>query len=257
MYRMCGLSRLKIIMLFGYPLRPTFDQVEDASSPESVGNNNVDGMQRVRSMFSRDQYGDFGKEFYSCLQGTFTGLFVGAAYGGFIWSRRAYLDFIENNQATAFANHFEAKKALQNYVTVNFAQGAVKWGGRVGIFTGLFMLVSTTVSVYRDKTGIFEYVVGGGITGSLFRTHLGLPGMIVGGLLGTTLGTCAGCVVHGLLKLSNVNMEEVREMLYKLKQVRDAAVAKNFNSTKEEDPLFTYHDDQVQQTSHVHSMEEK
>ena len=36
-------------------------------------------------------------------------MFVGAIYGGFIQSRVAYMDFIKNNQATSFQNHWDAK----------------------------------------------------------------------------------------------------------------------------------------------------
>lgn len=35
--------------------------------------------------------------------------FIGALYGGVLSSRIAYMDFISNNQATTFRDHFEAK----------------------------------------------------------------------------------------------------------------------------------------------------
>lgn len=44
------------------------------------------------------------------------GFLTGAVYGGFIKSRLAYLDFMENNQATAFKSHFDAKVCtIKNY----------------------------------------------------------------------------------------------------------------------------------------------
>ena len=39
-------------------------------------------------------------------------LFVGALYGGVIHSRVAYMNFIKNNQATAFNDHLEAKVSV-------------------------------------------------------------------------------------------------------------------------------------------------
>lgn len=35
--------------------------------------------------------------------------FIGAVYGGFLTSRTTYMDFMKNNQATAFKNPFDAK----------------------------------------------------------------------------------------------------------------------------------------------------
>lgn len=92
------------------------------------------------------------------------GFLTGAVYGGFIHSRLAYLNFMDNNQATAFKSHFDAKvkpvstcpelrvhpilsiyrdsssqKKLQDLVTINFAKGAFKWGWRLGLFTSAYV----------------------------------------------------------------------------------------------------------------------
>lgn len=48
-------------------------------------------------------------ELNSIYQAGFMGFMGGAVYGGFVRSRLAYLEFMENNQATAFKSHFEAK----------------------------------------------------------------------------------------------------------------------------------------------------
>lgn len=34
---------------------------------------------------------------------------MGAIYGGIIQSRQAYMNFMENNEATAFKSHLDAK----------------------------------------------------------------------------------------------------------------------------------------------------
>lgn len=48
------------------------------------------------------------------------GTFTGTIIGGTIHSRDNYMRFIEKNQATAFQNHFEAKKQLQDKVPCVF-----------------------------------------------------------------------------------------------------------------------------------------
>lgn len=45
------------------------------------------------------------------------------------------MDFIESNQATAFENHLDAKKKLQDKVTLGFAKNAFRFGWRLALFT--------------------------------------------------------------------------------------------------------------------------
>lgn len=69
------------------------------------------------------------------MQASFFGLFVGAIYGGVMHSRTAFLGFMERNQATAFENHWDAKKKLQDKVSLGFARGGWQWGWRLCLFT--------------------------------------------------------------------------------------------------------------------------
>lgn len=55
---------------------------------------------------------DFGRispELHTVLQVGAMSMFIGAMYGGTVHSRESYLDFIKNNQATAFKSHLDAK----------------------------------------------------------------------------------------------------------------------------------------------------
>lgn len=60
---------------------------------------------------------------------------TGAVYGGVLGSRKSYMDFMERNQATAFENHLDAKRKLQDQVTTGFAKNAFRFGWRLGLFT--------------------------------------------------------------------------------------------------------------------------
>ena len=45
------------------------------------------------------------------------------------------MDFMERNQATAFASHLDAKRKLQDQVTMGFAKNAFRFGWRLALFT--------------------------------------------------------------------------------------------------------------------------
>lgn len=93
------------------------------------------GKQRLQYMFSIDEFGNMSPELHSSLQVGFLGMFMGGLYGGFTRSRIAYLNFLENNQATAFKHHFDAKRKLQDQVTIAFGKGAYQFGWRLGLFS--------------------------------------------------------------------------------------------------------------------------
>ncbi|GFG34337.1 hypothetical protein Cfor_08958 [Coptotermes formosanus] len=186
------------------------DKTESPTS-QSFYRRNVDnetGWERLYLMYSLDEFGNVSPELNAACQAGFTGMFVGACYGGIVNSKIAYTDFMERNDATVFKSHLEAKKKLQDQVTIAFGKGAFRWGWRLGLFTGSYVLLTTSVSVYRGYSSILEYVAAGCITGALYKFNMGLAGMAVGGGLGGVLGGIAGLVSLTILKLSGMSMEE-------------------------------------------------
>lgn len=154
---------------------------------------------------------------------------------------------MNNNQATAFTSHFEAKKKLQDKVTVSFAKGAFKWGWRVALFSSSYVFITTVISVYRGKSAMLEYVTAGAVTGSIYKVNMGLRGMLVGGGLGTALGSLAGGITLLILKGSGMTMEEVRYWQYKWKEERNKTIREAvINQTKsEEDKIMALHNQTI------------
>ncbi|XP_065722162.2 RPII140-upstream gene protein [Drosophila suzukii] len=205
------------------------------------------GPERLKQMFSIDEFGSISSELNSIYQAGFLGFLIGAIYGGVTQSRVGYMNFMENNQATAFKSHFDAKKKLQDQFTVNFAKGGFKWGWRVGLFTTSYFGIITCMSVYRGKSSIYEYLAAGSITGSLYKMNLGLRGMAAGGIIGGFLGGVAGVTSLLLMKASGTSMEEVRYWQYKWRLDRDENIQLAFKKlTEDENPeIFKAHDEKV------------
>lgn len=61
---------------------------------------------------------------------------------------------------------------------------------RTSLFSGIYMLGVISGSVYREKFGIFEHVLAGGLTAAIYRSHLGLRGMWFGTILGELITVC-------------------------------------------------------------------
>lgn len=118
------------------------------------------------------EYENVSPELHSIYNAGFMGLFVGIVYGGFLGSKKAYMTFMERNQATTFETHLDAKKKLQERVTLGFAKDGWKLGWRLGVFAFMYMGVSTCMSVYRNKYSIFDYITAGTVTGAVYKWNV-------------------------------------------------------------------------------------
>ncbi|KAG7174544.1 RPII140-upstream gene protein-like [Homarus americanus] len=176
------------------------------------------GTDRLRLMFSYDEFGKMSPEMGMVVNGAMLGAFTGTLIGGTLHSKESFIKFIERNQGTAFQSTFEAQKQLQTKVTLGFARGAWILGWRLGVFCGSFMLFTTSISVYRGKSSIIEYLVGGGATGILFKLKQGPRAMVAGGIFGGALGALAGSVNLAIMYLTGVTMEEIRYWQYEWKE---------------------------------------
>ncbi|XP_063379566.1 RPII140-upstream gene protein [Cydia fagiglandana] len=210
------------------------------------------GVDRLKNMFYRNEYDEVSPELRTVIQSGLCGCFVGACMGGFVKSRDAYLYFIENNQATIFKSTMEAKKKLQDHVTLAFARGAYHWGWRLGIFTGTFSLIATTISVYKDQTSITEYILAGSITGAMYKMNLGMAAMLVGAGLGAVLSAIGGAAILGILHITGVSMQDIRRALNKINEARvdqyNQALEK---AADEKNDALTRHHDHIVETKGV------
>ncbi|CAB0013887.1 unnamed protein product [Nesidiocoris tenuis] len=192
-----------------------------------------------RKVLNNDDIGTISPEISSIVQTTLLTALTGACYGGFMQSREGYLRFFENNQATQFTDHFEAKKKLQDTVTLNFAKGAMKWSWRLALFGCMYTTSVTVLATYRGDDSIFDFIAAGFLSGSLYRIKYGLRGVIVGGSLGTKsfecasnsaivfpgisfeldhvlllglmIGLFAGSVTLAVLRLSDTKLDQIRK----------------------------------------------
>lgn len=84
------------------------------------------------------------------------------------------------------------------------------------------------MSVYREKSSIYEYLAAGTLSGAMYKFNMGLRGMTAGGIIGGVLGGIGGAASLLILNLSGTSMEEVRYWQYKWRANRDDAIAESF-----------------------------
>lgn len=74
-------------------------------------------------------------------QAGFVGMVVGGMWGGFLESRKTMANFIENNQASVFDSHKEAKRKLNAVLGVAFGKGCFRMAWRLALFSSSYVYV--------------------------------------------------------------------------------------------------------------------
>jgi len=167
------------------------------------------GWDRVKNMFSLDENGAIKKELQSIINITLSGAVLGFGVGGMFATKSTVDNFIQNNEATRFSSHFDAKRSLQTNVVMNVLKKGGRIGGKLGLFCFLFSSITTCTSVYRGKLAVENYMLGGSITGLIFKINMGLRASLVGIGTGGILGGLCGGISVLILKLSGITIDEV------------------------------------------------
>ncbi|XP_050300288.1 RPII140-upstream gene protein [Anthonomus grandis grandis] len=205
------------------------------------------GWDGIKAMFKTDEFGNITHELNSILQTTWLSLFAGLLYGGTLEGQKAYEKFMRNNQVTSFTTHLEAKRKLQDAITLALGKGAFKWGLKIGFFSTTYVATATVIQVYRGKYGIIEYAAAGAVAGFAYKFYSGPRGWIVGSGLGVVLGLVCGVTTLGILKLSGLSLQEARYYQYRWLESRNEAVKKGLASYMEKDDfaVIKMHNDEV------------
>ena len=61
-----------------------------------------------------------------------------------------------------------------------------------------------------SRSSVYEYAAGGLLAGSMYKLPMGPKAMISGGLAGAVLGTVAGGISVGIMKMTGTTTEDLR-----------------------------------------------
>ncbi|KAM9020097.1 complex I assembly factor TIMMDC1, mitochondrial isoform 1-T3 [Ara ararauna] len=168
------------------------------------------GWERLRELWRRDERQQYPEETINIIKSSFVAGLAGWVYGGlpaFYQGRKA---FIDRSHGELFLNRADAVQAAHRAGLRSFIRYGWRWSWRVATFVTLFNLVSTGLSVYRNKTTISNFASAGAFTGALFRIHLGLQGLAGGFVFGAAFGIPAGAFLIVMQKFAGETLDERR-----------------------------------------------
>uniref|UniRef100_A0A8C5T4V9 Complex I assembly factor TIMMDC1, mitochondrial n=1 Tax=Malurus cyaneus samueli TaxID=2593467 RepID=A0A8C5T4V9_9PASS len=119
--------------------------------------------------------------------------------------RAAAADGLGTAQRALAARQSAHRAGLRSFIRYGW-----RWSWRVTAFATIFNVVSTGLSVYRDKTTISNFAAAGAFTGALFRMHLGLQGLAGGIMFGTAFGIPAGGLLMAMYGLAGETLQDKR-----------------------------------------------
>lgn len=166
------------------------------------------GRDRLNAMFSKSGKNTAHPELAMVVTSmTQCGIMM-SLVGWYIGGKMGKERFLEKSKHRKFDTKFMAIRGMNDAMFIGAIKHATKWGLKTATFVGIFMVVSQSIAVYRNKSSVLEYVAGGAVTGSLFRLNMGLKGVVGGGSVGGTLGLLGGIIVYGLLYMSGEMAEQ-------------------------------------------------
>ncbi|XP_054241161.1 complex I assembly factor TIMMDC1, mitochondrial [Indicator indicator] len=168
------------------------------------------GWERLRELWQRDERQRYPEETVNIFKAAFTAGLVGWLYGGLPAFHQARKAFIAGSHGELFQNRADAVQSAHRAGLRSFIRYGWRWSWRVTVFVTMFNMVSTGLSVYRNKTTISNFASAGGFTGALFRMHLGLQGLAGGFVFGTACGIPAGGLLILMQKLAGETLQEKR-----------------------------------------------
>lgn len=166
------------------------------------------GWNRLKRMYSKDVDGFHSPELWFIGESLLKICGMTFLITSYIGGRHGRDKFIKNNQATAFRTQFQASRLMTDQAVLTGMKSGLIWTYRVGIFSSLFLLLSQSIAVYRNKSSVLEYVIASGVTGSLLKANLGPKGMVSGGVFGSIMGLFGGSLIYGFMLLSNETQEQ-------------------------------------------------
>ncbi|XP_065583162.1 complex I assembly factor TIMMDC1, mitochondrial-like [Artemia franciscana] len=196
----------------------------------NIPDEHIKGYEAVKRIFTIRDHNILSPELEFSKSSFFYGFFTGGVIAGFLKAHETFEDFVKHHQATPFTSQNEAKRMLQNKITLNGSKAFLRTGIKLGLFTGSLGLSLTMLGAYRGGIGVLEFTVAGASVGGFSRLSLGPKGMISGALIGSFLGSIAGGLAALISKYSGMPVEEI---IYKERQLRLQQEVERMNMVRE------------------------
>merc|ERR1719481_1865526 len=204
--------------------------------------------ERLAFMWELDDLGMMGPELMFVKQATEITFLGGLGYGAYHESAKVYRIFLDQNKYTMFQHPREAQRALQERIVLAILQGGWRVGWRMAVLSFTFTSVVQSMTVIRNYINPFDYALGGGLMGAVYKFHMGPRGMLGAGFGGALFGFQAGVITWCVQKLSGETVAErwSREYaLVKQRKMIEIAKAENKDPRREiviEDKEKVIHD---------------
>ncbi|KAL7637657.1 UNVERIFIED_CONTAM: hypothetical protein RMT77_011266 [Armadillidium vulgare] len=192
-----------------YKDESVFDRVKENN------NNNDDsdsGWKRLKEMYTFNDNGLLSPQFETVFQGMFTS-FIGAfVVGGISTSKETYLKFMEENKTTAFISHLDAKRKLQDAMTLSIFRGGWRSAWRLSLLTGSVLTVLFSLEKCKGYTSISDFTVAGALPCGLYNFKRGPKPLFSGFFVGGIFGTLVGVFLVPAMKLTGITLKDIYKM---------------------------------------------
>jgi len=110
---------------------------------------------------------------------------------------------MEANKTTKYTSTYVAQRELNDAVLREFSRTGLRIGWRVGLFAGIFGVLSFGFEKTRGKKDVGNVVVAGALTGGVLRVPYGVGQVLFGTTLGGGISLAYGLLLQGIWYLED------------------------------------------------------
>eukprot|EP00040_Diaphanoeca_grandis_P019581 m.103439 g.103439 ORF g.103439 m.103439 type:complete len:307 (+) comp27497_c0_seq2:200-1120(+) len=137
-------------------------------------------------------------EFSSLLVNPVAAAACGFTIAGLASCKAAANHHMELNKSTKYTSKLAAQRELNDAVLREFSRTGLRMGWRVGLFAGMFGVLSFGFEKTREKKDMSNVVVAGALTGGVMRIPFGLAQVAFGTTLGGGISFAYGMLLQGI-----------------------------------------------------------
>ncbi|VDP06369.1 unnamed protein product [Soboliphyme baturini] len=217
------------------------------------------GTDRIKAIFTRDVRNIPSFEMSMLKNIGFGSFFVATLVGGTADIPFAAERFKSQHSYSLFVSQRDAASRLNNYMFLSFWRYGARLGFRCCYFSVAYLLVASLLAAYRNKLKAYDFIIGGAVSGAVYRCNMGLRGSLVTGLAGACLSAPLTLLFYSVLICSgykdfdgfykNCRQEYYRSAVQKKKEKLEIDFIKKQYNLSNSEAIALYKKLQTQKTT--------
>ncbi|ESO91509.1 hypothetical protein LOTGIDRAFT_153951 [Lottia gigantea] len=122
---------------------------------------NESGRDRLLEMFSRNHLNEYSSQVRFIARVVGEVAVLSCIIFSYKFGQGVSEDFKRNNRGTLYSSRYLAKRRFNDHLILSSMKNGLHWSFKISSFTAMYLLLSQSISTYKNKTSPLEYGIAG------------------------------------------------------------------------------------------------